>query len=109
MTNEQIILRARLSLAAQGVIGTTGNSIGYLNENGEETTCIEPEPIHTYTAWKEIGYQVRKGEKAVASFPIWKYTVKKGKTPEEEDQSHMFMKTAHFFKRSQVDPIASRA
>ena len=60
------------------------------------------ETMHTYAAWKKLGYQVRKGEKAAHKLTIWKYTEKKNEQDEVEDAS-MFMKTASFFLASQVD------
>ena len=65
-----------------------------------------PEEIHTFQAWKSLGYSVKKGEKAIAKFPIWKYTSKKVETEDgEEETSNMFMKTAAVFKMSQVEII----
>lgn len=65
------------------------------------------EDAHTYAAWKQAGYMVRKGEHAAFSCMIWKYTSKKVfEDGEEKDKVHMFMKKAHFFTRSQVDKIA---
>lgn len=73
--------------------------------DGEKITMMEPEPIHTYTKWKELGYQVQKGEKAITSFMIWKYAIKKGQEQEQEskdtesneNKGKMFMKKASFF------------
>lgn len=104
MTNAQIITSARFSLMEQGVIGSTGRMIEIEDENGKRTVP-EPEEIHTYQAWKQLGYQVKKGQKAIAAFTIWKHTSKENKeTDEKEDK--MFMKNAHFFKPSQVEAIA---
>lgn len=66
----------------------------------------EVEEIHTYAKWKELGYQVQKGEKAIAQFTIWKHTSKKNEEA-EEDEGRMFMKKASFFKQSQVKKIES--
>ena len=68
ITNAMIILNAQMELMAQGKIGTTGRMIRVQFADGEQE-IPEPEPIHTYQHWKENGYQVRKGEHAVASFP----------------------------------------
>ena len=73
------------------------------------------EPAHTYAHWHELGYQVRKGEHAAFKTAIWKYAKGKGaEAPANEDgdqaaPGRMFLKTAHFFTRSQVDPIAAEA
>lgn len=65
------------------------------------------EEIHTYTKWKAMGYQVKRGEKSQHSIGIWKHTTKKvvDKSGEEVDSRKMFMKTAHFFTKSQVEKI----
>ena len=58
---------------------------------------------HTYEVWKQLGYQVRKGEHADMKLTIWK----QGKAKEDENgkqlPARMFLKTAHFFGRGQVD------
>ena len=66
-----------------------------------------PEDIHTFAGWKALGYSVKKGEKAVSKFPIWKYV--KAKASEAEDANadgeasgHCIMKVAAFFSASQV-------
>ena len=47
-----------------------------------------PELIHTYQKWKELGYQVRRGEKAIAKFPIWKYVSCKNEETKETDNQN---------------------
>lgn len=114
MTNAEIIFSESCRLLKEGIITTTGRTI--LVEvidgaTGEPVTKSfdEPEQIHTFANWKAAGYTVKKGEKAIAAFPIWKYTAGKTKTDEngEEIQANgrMFLKVSHFFKRSQVEPI----
>lgn len=64
--------------------------------------------IHTYAHWQSLGFQVKKGEKAVAKFPIWKYTSKKKKEETEEEAQvagHCFMKMSAWFTDQQVEPI----
>lgn len=84
MTNEQIIRNARV------LNGIT-------------------EAAHTYAHWKALGYQVRKGEHAAFSTAIWKYAGRKNADDENADANEeggrMFLKNAHFFTASQVDPI----
>lgn len=90
MTNEQII---RMASALNGVT----------------------EDAHTYAHWHELGYQVRKGEHATFKAAIWKYARGKGAEADANEDGEkaapgrMFLKTAHFFTRSQVDPIATEA
>ena len=67
--------------------------------------------IHTYSRWKSLGFQVKKGEKAIAKFPIWKYTKgKKQEMSEEEAQEkgYCFMKMSAFFSDTQVEPITEQ-
>lgn len=112
ITNAMIIFNAQQQLLEEGKIKPTGRMIPVITPEGE-TMMPEAEEIHTFQHWKEIGYQVRKGEHAVASFSIWKYTSKaKGKTEEEAQDANednggfCFMKTAFWFSASQVDKIA---
>lgn len=65
------------------------------------------EDAHTFAYWKKNGYKVRKGEHAAFKAVIWKANPRKVIVDgEEQDELKMFMKTAHFFTRSQVDKIA---
>lgn len=90
MTNTAIILGQMELLIADGVI--TADNV-----------------IHTYGHWKSLGYTVKKGEKAIAKFPIWKYT--KGKKKEAEGMSeeeaqangYCFMKNSSWFSDLQVE------
>lgn len=113
MTNEQIIFNQSLKLMEDGIIGTTGRTFEFTDAAGNTITTPEPEPIHTYAAWRGLGYQVQKGQKAIASFMIWKHTGRKEETVTDGegneqsyiDRGHMFLKTAGFFKASQVKKI----
>lgn len=66
------------------------------------------EEIHTFQRWKALGYSVKKGEHAVAKFPIWKMGTKKTEDG-EETTGRMFMKNSAFFSTRQVEPLAARA
>lgn len=105
MTNEQIIFNERLNLMESGIIGNTGRKIVMENENGKKEEIFEPEEIHTYNGWKALNRQVQRGEKAIASFQIWKHTVKKPKNEDEEEQEKMFMTKAFFFRECQTKTI----
>ncbi len=105
MTNAQIIFNAGQELAKEGKIGYTGRTFEMEMPDGKKITVQETEPIHTYQTWKMFGYQVAKGEKAVAKITIWKHTTKHNEE-RGEDESKMFMKTAAFFSQSQVEAIA---
>lgn len=105
MTNASIILAERFRLMKQGIIKGTGEIVT-VEENGVKKQVEMPEKIHTYNAWKSMGFQVQKGEKAVAQFTIWKY--KNSKTDEEtgeQDSGRMFMKKSSFFTARQVKKI----
>lgn len=116
MTNAQIIFNESMSLMEQGIIKTTGRTFTMKNEDGEEITIKEPEAIHTFAVWKELGRQVKKGEHAKAAFTIWK--AGKGKASDEDAQADgkkdgeklkMFMKKAFFFTIDQTEPITVKA
>ena len=111
MTNGEIITRARIELMEAGKIGTTGRTFTAKFADGTERSFPEPEEIHTYQHWKSMGYQVRKGEKAIAELMIWKYAQRK-QNAEENDEAEAgnsggrcFMKRAYFFSAGQVDKI----
>lgn len=130
MNNAQIIFNESIELMKNGIIGTTGRQITIEYEkNGEKVkeTINEPEPIHTYKEWQKAGFQVQKGQKAIAKFTIWMYTDKTKKLTKEEADNintmvinadgskaqegdevktngHYYMKEAAFFKASQVAP-----
>ena len=95
MTNAEIIYRARMDLVKNGKI---------------EMVNDQPEEIHTFNKWSELGFTVLRGEKAVFKLTIWKPTKRKGRKPEQEDEEEptpwMIPKTAFFFSRSQVDSLA---
>ena len=102
MTNEQIIFNERVKLMDDGKIGTTGRSIVVETIQGKKIQLMEPEEIHTFQAWKSLGYSVKKGEKAVAKFTIWKAT--ENKDPDEENpEIKMFLKMSAFFSAAQVE------
>ena len=117
MTNAQIISNAQFDLMKAGKIGSTGRNLEFIDEAGNVFSMPEPEPIHTFRYWKECGYSVKKGEKAVAKITIWKHTTRQPHIPEDADpdtaaimaepETRMFMKTSAFFALSQVQPIKS--
>ena len=89
MTNQEIILGNMAILIADGVIS-------------------EDNIIHTYAHWKSLGFQVKRGEHAVAKFPIWKYTKGKKKEMSEEEaqaRGYCFMKNSAWFSDTQVERI----
>ena len=105
MTNETIIFNAACDLLKQGIIKSTGRLLMRKMPDGSLLEVPEPEAIHTYSGWKARGYQVRKGEHAIASFPIWKHSGNHEETGEETD-GRCFTKLSHFFTIAQVDRIS---
>ena len=72
------------------------------------------EEVHTFAMWKSLGYQVKRGEKALFQTMLWK--MKKGKKQDnnnEEQQddkevkkyNNFFMAKSSLFGRSQVELI----
>lgn len=105
MTNRQIIFERSQHLAKEGIIQYTGRALKVTFEDGHEMIVEETEAIHTYQAWKELGFQVQKGQRAVDKFTIWKHVTRKN--PETgEETGKMILKTAAFFSQSQVEAIA---
>ena len=110
MTNAQIIFNEAQRLAEAGAIKYTGREFVMETADGEQITVKETEDIHTFNGWKERGYRVQKGQKAVARFCIWKHSpgrVKELPNGEGEymEKDRMFMKQSCFFSRSQVELI----
>lgn len=98
MTNEEIIFN-----------GTCAH-LGINKEQGLALLQSGKFPVfHTYEVWKQLGYQVRKGEHSDLKLVIWK----QGKPKEDQDgkpvAGRMFMKTAHFFGSGQVDKVTGEA
>ena len=92
MTNEQIILSAKAKLIADGKIQ-------------------QDEEIHTYKTWKKLGYQVFRGEKAVACVNIWKFfkSDKEGEEGEKQPEGKIRMNKAYFFSSKQVFSLECEA
>lgn len=105
MTNAMIIWNAEQELAEAGKIRYTGKTFEAEDAAGNKVILKETEAIHTYQTRKALGYQVQKGQKAIAQIRIWKHTVKHIEDT-DRDETKMFMKTAHFFSEAQVEKIA---
>jgi hypothetical protein len=101
MTNANIIMNESFSLMEQGII----KGSGIFGETEDHKKVELPEAIHTYEGWKERGRQVKRGQHAVANFPIWKMTTKKAKSEEEEPDKKMYMVKAFFFTVDQTEEI----
>ena len=117
MTNYEIIEAMKQDLAKEGILQYTGRVFEAIvtDENGETVKVQVPEveEIHTFTAWKQYGRQVKKGSKAVAAFKIWKHTTKtveietKDGKKEDSEIENMFLKMSHWFTFDQTEPITA--
>lgn len=105
-TNTEIILRNSLELMKAGVLKPSGRMFIRELEDGTKIEIPEPEAIHTYNGWKDRGYQVRKGEHAKASFPIWKYAGTKDEETGEEKDGRCFLKKSFWFTADQVEKVS---
>ncbi|MCM1439683.1 MAG: ArdC family protein [Roseburia sp.] len=102
MTNTQIIYSAALAH------GFTADQLAQLAAafNGDL-------PFHTFQDWKARGFHVKKGEKALFTADLWKYTSKPTKAQREaaaqagegspEAAGHYYKKLSHLFSFSQVE------
>ena len=83
------------------------------------TRGIEEE-VHTFAMWKSLGYQVKKGEKALFQTMLWKkkkdkkQATNKNETDEQQgdnkekevkNYNNFFMAKSSMFGRSQVELI----
>ena len=107
MKNTDIIMINSIALLQAGILSDTGKDIIYQISPFECYEGKEPEPIHTFQGWKSLGYSVKKGEKAIANFQIWKSKTRKivGIDGKETTTTDMFLTKAYFFKASQVQQI----
>lgn len=110
LTNGQIIMQASLELMKQGILKGSGEMAMQELPDGTKIEIELPETIHTYNGWKERGYQVKKGQKAKASFTIWRYI---GKQVQDEESGELetvdgrcIPKKASWFTIDQCERIA---
>ena len=83
------------------------------------TRGIEEE-VHTFAKWKSLGYQVKRGEKALFQTMLWKKKTKKSKKDDTENKvenveneegkekknnDYFFLAKSSMFGRSQVELI----
>ena len=109
MTNAQIIFNASVKLMQDGIIKGTGRVFQFEDEDGTHE-LEEPEALHTFATWKELGRVVKKGEKARAKIQIWKYCKSKSAEDaqtdadgDDESDGRCYMKTAFFFTYDQTE------
>lgn len=105
VTNGEIILRESLELMKQGILKPTGRMFTQEMPDGSKIEIPEPEPIHTYNGWKDLGFQVKKGEHAKAQFPIWKWKGQKNEETGEEEGGQCYQRKAFWFTQDQVEKV----
>ena len=76
-------------------------------------------PFHTFAEWKSRGYHVKRGEHALFTADLWKYTDKPSKAQREAavqngddapaSDGHYYLKTSYIFGAHQVEPDAPAA
>lgn len=86
MTNEEIILKsvqAHLTPAQRHEIAAAAytpeqiaNTVEHIPDGLDELAAAQ---IHTFGFWKQNGKSVKRGEKALFTCPLWKYTDKPSK------------------------------
>lgn len=102
MTNEQMIFNA----AIKSGIFTAAEATAILS-TGRRL------PLHTYSEWKRLGYQVQEGERAALVLDLWRFGKNKASEDEngEETESageHAYMAKAHLFTAQQVKKAETR-
>ena len=97
MTNAQIIMQNRVTLAEMEVLKIVDGM---------------PEEILSCKEWNRRGFTVKKGEHAIAKFPIWYPKKKKAQKQEDQEQEEQqeqlkgfYMKVTAFFTADQVEAI----
>ena len=60
-------------------------------------------PLYTYAVWRNMGYQVRKGEKCKHRVTMWRMGQKKDDEGNMVDTGRCFYKTMSLFEMSQVE------
>lgn len=61
-------------------------------------------PLHTYSEWRRMGYQVKRGERAALSVVLWKYCSKTVEVDgQEQETGDCHRTTAHLFTAAQVE------
>lgn len=85
MTNSEIILKAVI----ENKIYTKEQAKEIL-EGGHDI------PVHTYAAWKKLGFQVKKGEKASIKIKLWRAIKKKDEKAEKDELQFILVNTSLF-------------
>lgn len=65
MTNEKRIMKERIRLLSDGEIKPVSDELKQYYIGKHVYFCLEPENIDTFYGWKQKGYHVKKGQKAI--------------------------------------------
>lgn len=119
MTNEEIILKsvqAHLTPAQRHEIATAAytpeqiaHAVEHIPDGLDELAAAQ---IHTFGFWKQNGKSVKRGEKALFTCPLWKYTDKPSKAQRDAAEAageeakahpHYYPTTSYMFSCLQVE------
>jgi hypothetical protein len=119
MTNEEIILKsvqAHLTPAQRHEIAAAAytpeqiaHAVEHIPDGLDELAASQ---VHTFAWWKDNGKSVKRGEKALFTCPLWKYTDKPSKAQikaaeaagkEVQPATHYYPTTSYMFSRLQVE------
>ena len=110
MTNAQRIFEKEIELALENKIPTLERRIT-VAVNGEERVINEPTHIYSLPQWRNRGYLVREGEKAIARINLYRPVNTRPAEDAEPGEdgsipaSRMELKPTYFFSADQVEPI----
>lgn len=119
MTNEEIILKsvqAHLTPAQRHEIAAAAytpeqiaHAVEHIPDGLDELAASQ---VHTFAWWKDNGKSVKRGEKALFTCPLWKYTDKPSKAQikaaeaagkEVQPAAHYYPTTSYMFSCLQVE------
>lgn len=119
MTNEEMILKsvqAHLTPAQRHEIAAaayTPEQIAHAVEHiPDGLDTLAAAQVHTFAWWKDNGKSVKRGEKALFTCPLWKYTDKPSKAQikaaeaagkEVQPAAHYYPTTSYMFSVLQVE------
>ena len=118
MTNEEMILKsvqAHLTPAQRPEIAAafTPEQIAHAVEHiPDGLDALAASQVHTFAWWKDNGKSVKRGEKALFTCPLWKYTDKPSKAQikaaeaagkELQPAAHYYPTTSYMFSCLQVE------
>lgn len=64
--------------------------------------------VHSFNQWKELGYVVKKGEKALLLWGEPRKGLKQEKQQDNEKDEFKFFPLAYVFSNKQVEPLTTR-